>query len=292
MNTVKTTIIFLFLVGTVYGQKTTNDKMIAAKTNAKDYIHYLVQADSFSKIGILDSTKFYIEKAISFHQHYIISYSNLEFKITRDRLYSRSIQLYDYIIKQDSSSSNFCSRGILKSDVGLFKEALIDFTMAIQIDEVDPINFYNRALTYSRLNQLDNAINDFNICLDLKKDFGLAYMNKGYVMLKKEEFKSAIVVFKKSLEYLINPMSISYCHNNIGFCYFKLNQLPKAVEYIDQSIQLNPANPYAFRNMALVNIKRRKFQKACNNINQSIELGFTNKYGNEMVELKTEHCNK
>ena len=51
--------------------------------------------------------------------------------------------------------------------MGFYKEAIKDFTMVIQIDPENANAFFNRGCCYDSVGELDLAISDYSVALEL-----------------------------------------------------------------------------------------------------------------------------
>jgi tetratricopeptide (TPR) repeat protein len=261
-----------------------------ATLEGENFFHSLKLANYYGKINQLDSTAIYIEKAISQYKYLPISQQRDDFKLTRDSLYKSSILLYDKIISLKPTNWHYCNRGVLKSDIGWYKESIIDFSKAIEIDSMNYINFYNRGLAYRKLNLLDAAVMDYTKSIELNPDYASAYLNKGYTLMSKNEYSKAIEEFKIALSKPISLKEKGYVTNNIGFAYYKLEDYELAKKFIKKSLEIYPINAFAYKNLALIDIALKNMDNACENIQKSIDLGFVNQFGNEIIDLQKENC--
>lgn len=244
----------------------------------------------YGEIGNLDSASIYLDAAIRHKSVYPMTYSSPEAYKTRDSLFLTAISTLNEIIEYDSTAMNIGNRAAYKLDTKQFQAALVDYRIAIKLDQKKAITYYNMAIVYSAINELDSAIWAYDKSIELSPNQNSAYLNKGFVLIKKGSYKLAIEQFEHSLEFDGTTKDVSYTLNNIGYCYLKLSNYPLAQHHIDESIKLNPLNSYAFRNRALLEIELGNTGLACKAIEQSIELGFVQEYGDEILELQKSNC--
>ena len=62
---------------------------------------------------------------------------------------------------------------------GKHAEAVASFSVAIELDNTDPVFFSNRCASYTALGKYVDAIADANVCLKLKPDWGKGYSRLG-----------------------------------------------------------------------------------------------------------------
>lgn len=261
-----------------------------SKIEKNTFMKLLITGEYFGIQGHLDSANHYLTEAISYFKYQPISYSDGNFLLKKDSLYRVAIGIFDEIIKAEPNGINYCNRGIFKSDIGLHRQALRDYQLAIKIDTAHYLNFYNQALAYRGLNILDSAIISYNNSIRCNPGYGSAYLNKGFIYIKLDSFQLAIEQFQSSLMVLKSTKERSFSLNNIGYCYYKLGEYELAQKIVSESLKINPTNSYAYRNKALIDIQLDDNVSACSAINSAIELGFVNEYGNEILELKEENC--
>jgi len=251
----------------------------------------LTKANYYSETDQLDSAEYYLSQALGYVTNGSISYSSSSFKRHRDSLYAKAVLTMDKIIEQSPDSDSYHRRALFKMEIGLLESAIADFTMSLEDDVDNAITYYNMGLAYRRLNQLDSALVSYDRAIELNPSYSEAHLNKGFAYIHLEQYHDAIKEFNRAIELPMDAGGFSYTLNNLGYCHYKLTAYEDARFYINKSIEINALNPYAFRNLALLEIAEGNTTAACEAITTSIELGFVNEYGDEILELKREHCN-
>jgi tetratricopeptide (TPR) repeat protein len=278
----------------MFSNKNRKAEKILLKISEKDNDQFFVvvkKAEIFALNDQLDSCELYYGKVIHHLKYTAFSYVEAGFLEKKEDLYRTALINYDKIVKRYPGQPVYiANRAYFRLELGDFKGAINDHTTAIKLD-THYIDYYNRALVYSRINEIDSAILDYTTCLELNPNYGSAYLNLGFAYLKKTEYKLAVEYFNKSLEFSVSRIDQSYSINNIGYAQLMLEEYKKARGNITLSISMNPINSYAYRNLALLEIKVKNTMEACEAIDKAIELGFTEQYGNELIELKEEYCN-
>ena len=121
-------------------------------------------------------------------------------------------------------SDAFSNKGLLLSDEGDYKGAIIDFTYAIDYEGMNSSNtihyipicetYYNRAVCKNMLELYGSAILDFDKALELKPGDKLAYYNRGVAKFHEKDFTGACSDFKSAynLGYKVSPDLLNECN--------------------------------------------------------------------------------
>ena len=60
---------------------------------------------------------------------------------------------------------------------------------------------------------------------------------------------------------------------------------------IERSIEIDPRNAYAFRNMAHLELALGRKNEACTAMERALDLGFTERWGPEVKDMRKNNCN-
>lgn len=216
------------------------------------------------------------------------------------------------------------SRALLLNKTGYFKEAITEFTQALELDVPDSIKltlYINRGAAKINIRNYEGAYNDFMSAYHLdtlnigalnnlaaacdevgKGDMTMVYLNKilaidstfvgayeniGFKYQVMGDYKTAIRYFNKVLTLEADePLAFS----NRGFCEYKLGDYKNALKDVNKSLSLYPSNSYAYKTLALIYTAQHDNPKACAAIQKALDLGFTTMYGEEMEELQKKIC--
>lgn len=165
--------------------------------------------------------------------------------------------------------------------------------------------YYNKILAIDSNNRM--AIHNAIIIEIERKNFAKAdHLLKKYQRLVGEDLEPKIMYvwyyvsvgeYKKAIKLAEDLLRIEKrpygeLLSNKAYAHYKLGELDQALEDIDRSIELNPANSYAYKNRALIYIAMGKAADACTDLRTALDLNYTLKFGTEVEELYVEHCNK
>lgn len=186
----------------------------------------------------------------------------------------------------DSHFKNANAKFQLKNYPG----AIEDLNYAIKSDKSNIKAYYLRAICFTKMDDPDNALKDFNKVLELDPNYKEAYLNRAfYVKVQKEQYKEAIDDYNSFIGLNTNGDN-SYALNNRGYAYYMLQDYDAAIDDINASLEINQANSFAFKNRALVYIAVDSLSLACDDLQKAIDLGYSNKYDDEVLRLQIKHC--
>jgi hypothetical protein len=126
--------------------------------------------------------------------------------------WKNEFELWDHVLTfYDNSSKVHYNRGVqytLRKD---FKNALVDYNRALELDPNNLDALFNRANTYENLNDLPTAFKDYNAYLEKEKDAAV-YYKRSYLYLKSGDLNSAFDDLQRAEEmrFPIDPKYKSY----------------------------------------------------------------------------------
>jgi tetratricopeptide (TPR) repeat protein len=94
------------------------------------------------------------------------------------------------------SAAGFFDRGVSYQRLEKHDQAVSEYDRAI---ELDPQNFqahFNRGVAHQALGNLEKAVQDFKRAVELKPDYAQAYLNRGKAFRQLQQFKQALGDFK------------------------------------------------------------------------------------------------
>ncbi len=147
----------------------------------------------------------------------------------------------------DDKAAAYVYRGLVYFAQKEFTNAAEDFQTAIEIDSALPEAWFNLALTYEKLNQVDNAISAYDEYLKLEPKSEVAHYNRGHLKLSQGKFDEAIEDFRRTLA--IEDRFVD-AHNEIAIAYFKQKNYLEALQEIRTAAEINTTNKIISANKA------------------------------------------
>ncbi len=182
-----------------------------------------------------------------------------------------------------------CEQGDIYYADADYKEALLYFTDAIELDDTYAPAYFRLGNTYFNLGELELAIENYNEAIRLNysklycvysnigntyyqlcsydlaernftlaieltpdntRDLAIIYCNRGANYNKLEDYSSAIQDLRKGIELKVEDASLAYY--NLGFAYAKCMMPAKAIEYFTNALELEPTYAVAKQELSAV----------------------------------------
>jgi tetratricopeptide (TPR) repeat protein len=166
--------------------------------------------------------------------------------------YTRAIDLGAQLAQE------WCNRGVTYANLGKHEQAIADYSKAIAQDPTYWGAWYNSAMAHERLRQTDKAIADYTEAIKLNpKDPG-ALNNRGTTYLRLKEYEKAVADLSRVVEDVDKGAPLAW--NNRGYAYFERREYERAVADYSEAITLAPewSLPVANRGSSYLNLKRYK----------------------------------
>ncbi|MFQ5964684.1 MAG: tetratricopeptide repeat protein [Candidatus Scalinduaceae bacterium] len=123
-------------------------------------------------------------------------------------------------MKKQYSFDDWYYKGAEEFINGKYVDAIDSFTNALEEapDDTSAASVYNyRGSAYGRINSNEEAIEDYNNSINLKRDNPLPYKNKGNIYYRRKEFERAFENFIKAIKLYINKDDFERAVPNIIF---------------------------------------------------------------------------
>ncbi|XP_059566922.1 tetratricopeptide repeat protein 6-like [Myotis daubentonii] len=121
-----------------------------------------------------------------------------------------------------------------------YKLAIADLTTAINMDKNSYVAFYNRALCYTKIGELQMALMDYGIVLLLDAGKTVAFntlVNRGLIYLGQGHHCFALEDFKQAA--LLSETNVNLCQAT-ALCYHRNKEFAEAVTFFTLALSINP----------------------------------------------------
>lgn len=167
--------------------------------------------------------------------------------------YKEAVEDYTQALQfKPNSTEVYLNRGFVYWFQGERKQAINDFGEVIKRhpgSTVEALAYYNRGAAYGLQGNYKQAINDFEKVIKLNPDFAWGvYYNLGNVYALQGDYESAIEKYNEAIK--LRP-DFAEAYNNRGFVYAKQGNYEKAIADYTKAIQSSPIDPYTLNKQGI-----------------------------------------
>lgn len=200
---------------------------------------------------------------------------NYDFLLKKAHLYAlygkdeQGLKLLDTISSYTEDSEYFMIRGIILSNLQKYREAIEEYTKAIN-DGQDLEEIYsNIAFEYENLEQFDKAIDYLNKVLDINYKNEAAINEVGICYEMSSNSEASIKYFNRFIDK--HPYSRSAWFN-LAIAYNSIGKNKKAINSYEFSLAIDPKQANALFNIANIYAGMEQHQKAIEYYKETIEI--------------------
>jgi tetratricopeptide (TPR) repeat protein len=146
---------------------------------------------------------------------------------------------------RDLASWAFNRRGQLRAKDGRTDEALNDFNLAVQLDPTRWRAIHNRGVLNAQAGNLEQAFDDFDQTIALNPDFAKAYSNRAALYVLAGELEPALRDYQQAAK--LDP-KLAIARRGCGRTYHMLGRFDEALKHFDTAIELAPGDATAYTN--------------------------------------------
>ena len=216
-----------------------------------------------------------------------IAYNNRGIAKSKIGDYSDAIDDFTNAIKIDSNNSViYTNSAFAKESLGDYQGAINDYNTAIEKDPDDSYAYYARGLSKEKLGNINGAKIDFTKAIEIDPNYESAYDHRGLLKGKTGDFAGAVSDFTKAIK--INPNKADYFYNR-GLAKAYSEDFYSAIDDFSVSIKLDPFSGDSYTNRALSNLKLKNYVSTCSDFKKAVELG---DYPRSWFLKNKKFCNK
>jgi len=190
--------------------------------------------------------------------------------------YTEAIEDYSKAIETNKEYGiAYYGRGLVFHLTSEFKKAIDDYSKAIPLTKNDTSRlvalYSNRANCQIYTKDYTSVVEDCNKAIELNSTDGYAYWNRAFGFERLNQFQNAIDDFTKAI-LLCDNKNRSSIYTSRSFCKINIKDNYGTIEDCDKAIEIDNHNgtAYYWRSMALGNLKELK--KALNDMTEAISL--------------------
>ncbi len=189
-------------------------------------------------------------------------------------VWNNSITLWTSVILRYPAIDTlpYHNRALGYNKLGMYREALQDFSRALEIDPFDADLYNKRALAYEGMGRLDLAIADYDRSLSLNPSSSDTYNNLGVLYAKQKAYAKAIESFDRALSLKPNDTDSLV---NRGMAYGLTGSFDQALQDFDRAVALAPNLAAGYYARGKLYLKMGRQDPAAADFSQACRLGIT-----------------
>jgi Flp pilus assembly protein TadD len=201
----------------------------------------------------------------------ILTSLNAYASYNRTKVFHDSMSLWnDVINKYPTATIAWDNRGSARNKLGDLEGAVADYSIAIQLSPMQASLYNNRGATFLESNQFPEAINDLTRAIELRMGYYQAEYNLGIAFEKSGQWREAYDVWTRILE--LKP-DMTYLHETKGeIAFFNLKDNEAAINDYTQAIRYEPMNASLYNNRGAAYHLSGDHLAALNDYRRAVEL--------------------
>ncbi len=156
------------------------------------------------------------------------------------------------ISKNPNAEENYISRAFLNYLLDNIQEAIADYDKLISINPNNEEFYLNRGYLKHISHKRAEALNDYEMALKIKPDYAFAHNNRGVVLAELGRKEDSLTAYNTAIK--INP-NYADAYYNRGNLKTQNNKNEEALEDFNTAIKLNPKDAASFNNRGVVKRK-------------------------------------
>ena len=213
----------------------------------------------------------------------LYSYRGLLFE---DYLNDKAAALRDYLKQEKLEPNNIWPifyQGNIYLELGDFEKATVKYNSVIKINQYG-LAYFNRALTFIKMERYTDAFNDLTTCISIAKDstnesyfeveykLPEIYWKRAKVNELLKNYSAAVSDYSKIIEITKNDPGV-YTYLDRANSYIKLKKLDLALSDLNKAIIYDPTNPDTYNSRGyFYQFTLEKNDKALDDYNKAISI--------------------
>ncbi len=154
-----------------------------------------------------------------------------------------------------------------------YNNAIENYTRAIDIEPKFVLAYYNRGVTSNLLGNNNDAITDYTRVIEIDPSYALAYMNRGNIYDSLHQHGEAVANYSCAIKH--DPTSAAAYYNR-AISYTKQYNYYNSLKDFNSATELDPMNANIYISRGVCYDKLDEFDKALDNYKYAIKLDSTN----------------
>jgi tetratricopeptide (TPR) repeat protein len=259
------------------------DATAALSINPKFGYAYWNRGIAYGRLSAFTAAKDEYTQAMLYYQNepenLAILLSNRAWINGRLGIYPQAIEDYTKALTLDKGQTGiYSSRALAYSSNGDYQLAINDYTSDILYNNHDDVkeiaNVYKlRGDNYTELEKYKEAINDYNAALKINPDLEGVYVARGDAYMYNGDYELSSLDYTSAMPfYQNNSRKLSKLYSDRSDNERDINQFNKSLEDVNKAISLNPASGSAYWSRGLLNTQIGECRLAIEDYTKAMEL--------------------
>jgi Flp pilus assembly protein TadD len=166
---------------------------------------------------------------------------------------------------------------------GNAQQAIQDFSKAIEVKSDEAESWFNRGITWMKIQDYKSAVTDLEQCDKLKPNTAIVLCNLGVARYNNTDYKGALDACNKALKL---DSTLYDAYNARAASRFSFNDYEGAEKDFTKCISLKPNDPAGYRNRGNLYLRTNRASTACYDWKKAKELGSA-----DVDALISQYCN-
>jgi tetratricopeptide (TPR) repeat protein len=174
------------------------------------------------------------------------------------------------ILLASSALSILCLSIITWTQVGYWQNSFTLYDHTLKVTDDNWLIYNNRGNAYAGLGNYRQAIEDYSMAIEIRPGYADAYNNRGNAYNVLGNYRQAIEDLNRAIE--IKPI-LSEAYNNRGGAYIGLGNHRQAIEDCGRAIEIKPGYAEAYINRSIAYARLGNNNLAVNDLKTAAKLG-------------------
>ncbi|WP_372365368.1 tetratricopeptide repeat protein [Candidatus Uabimicrobium sp. HlEnr_7] len=212
------------------------------------------------------------QKAIELVPHLASSYNGMGQAYRLDKKWKLAIINYKKAAKLNPKykALSYSNCGNIYFDQNKYQQALDYYQKSLSVDSKFIEAYFNLAITYAKLGQIDLAINFHSKTIELDKEYLFSYIERAILYKQQKMFSKSINDYKYALK--LDPYNAKIYYNK-AVLFEEMGKDNEAILNYEKALKLDSEHVKSCYNYAVLQHKQRNFSVALIYYNKAIKNG-------------------
>ncbi|MEO9475238.1 MAG: tetratricopeptide repeat protein [Cyclobacteriaceae bacterium] len=236
-------------------------------------------------LGNEDSAVFYYNKSIEVSPDRPEAYFNIGLIQIDNQEYSGALKNLDMAISKNANKTWYLNkRGYTHFMLDHIDEAIADYNRCIDIYPENKYYITDLADVYTYLGEYEKATEYYENALEIDPQFSYPIKRIGDIEMAEENYAEAIQLYSTTVK--LSPKYLSAVHD-LGFAYIQIDQYDSALTYFHKALALDSTYSSAYGNAGWVHYLKGNFEMCIDYSVKAIDLNSSAYYAMFNIALST-----